>query len=377
VPDAVIAGAVRTPIGKFGRGYRDVSAPQLGSIVIKEAVARSGVSPSSVEEVVMGNVISAGMGQAPARQAALAAGLPMSVAAVTVNKVCASGLKAVAMAADAIWAGSAEVVVAGGMENMSRAPYLLQRARFGYRYNHGKLLDSMIVDGLWDAYKGFHMGMTGEIVADRNHITRDEMDAFSLESHRRAAKATQEGRFRDELVPVETPVGAIVEVDEGIRSDTSLEKLAALRPVFKEDGMITAGNASQLSDGASALVLMASDAAESMGVEPLAKVMAYATSGVSPELVMEAPIPAVRKLLRRTEKKIEDFDLFEHNEAYAAATIAVGRELGIPSDKLNVNGGAVALVCTLVEALSPWGIDNLTVPAAAARPSAATPGHRG
>ncbi len=327
----------------FGRAFRDVPAPRLGAAVVKEAVARSGVPGDRVEEVIMGNVITAGLGQAPARQAALHGGLPPSVAAVTVNKVCASGMKSVAMAADSIWAGSRDVVVAGGMENMSRAPYLLERARYGYRYNHGRLLDGLIVDGLWDAFKDFHMGETGEIVAERKGVTREDMDAFALESHARAATASETGAFDAEIVAVETPAGGVVDKDEGIRSDTSLEKLAALPPVFREGGSVTAGNASQLSDGASALVVMSSEAAEDLGAPPLARILAYGTSGVEPELVMEAPIPAVHHLLKRAKMTLDDFDLFEHNEAYASASVAVGRELGIPFDRLNVRGGAVAL----------------------------------
>ena len=341
--EVVIAGANRTPIGKYGRGFRNVEAVKLGSVVVAEAVKRSGLVAADIEEVVMGNVIQAGLGQNPARQAALMAGLPDRVAAVTVNKVCASGMKSVAIAADAIRAGSSEIILAGGMESMSRAPYLVKEARWGIGYNHVPFLDSMVYDGLWDVYNQFHMGVTGEIVSERFHVTREEMDAFALESHRRAAKATLDGGFKEEIVPVDVPGQARVEIDEGIRQDTSIEKLAKLPPVFREKGLVTAGNASQLSDGGSAMVVLSREAADRQGVTPLARIVDYVTSGVKPELVMEAPIPAVRKILKRTGLTIDDFDLIEHNEAYAAASVAVMRELGIDHAKFNVNGGAVAL----------------------------------
>ncbi|HKZ98302.1 MAG TPA: thiolase family protein [Thermoplasmata archaeon] len=341
--DVVIAGACRTPIGKYGRGFRNVEAVKLGSLVVAEAVARAGLVSADVEEVILGNVIQAGLGQNPARQAALLGGLPDRVAAVTVNKVCASGMKSVAIASDAIRAGSAEVVVAGGMESMSRAPYLVKEARWGIGYNHVEFLDAMVHDGLWDAYNRFHMGVTGEIVSERFHVTREDQDAFALESHRRAARATSEGRFKAETLPVDVPGAGRVDADEGVRPDTSLEKLARLSPVFREGGLVTAGNASQLSDGASAMVVLSREAADRHGVAPLARIVDYVTAGTKPEWVMEAPIPAVRKLLKKTGLSIEDFDLVEHNEAYAAASLAVMRELGIPHDRLNVNGGAVAL----------------------------------
>ena len=339
----MIAGACRTPIGKYGRGFRNVEAVKLGSLVVAEAVARAGLVSADVEEVILGNVIQAGLGQNPARQAALLGGLPDRVAAVTVNKVCASGMKSVAIASDAIRAGSAEVVVAGGMESMSRAPYLVKEARWGIGYNHVEFLDAMVHDGLWDAYNRFHMGVTGEIVSERFHVTREDQDAFALESHRRAARATSEGRFKAETLPVDVPGAGRVDADEGVRPDTSLEKLARLSPVFREGGLVTAGNASQLSDGASAMVVLSREAADRHGVAPLARIVDYVTAGTKPEWVMEAPIPAVRKLLKKTGLSIEDFDLVEHNEAYAAASLAVMRELGIPHDRLNVNGGAVAL----------------------------------
>lgn len=341
--EVVIAGANRTPIGKYGRAFRNVEAVKLGSVTVAEAVNRAGLVGADIEEVIFGNVLQAGLGQNPARQVALMAGLPDRVGAVTINKVCASGMKSVAIASDAIRAGSGEIILAGGMESMSRAPYLVKEARWGIGYNHVQFLDAMINDGLWDAYNQFHMGVTGEIVSERFHVTREEMDAFALESQRRAAKATLDGKFKDEIVPVDVPGQARVEIDEGIRQDTSAEKLARLPPVFREGGSVTAGNASQLSDGASAMVVMSREAAARHGVRPLAKIVDYVTAGVKPELVMEAPIPAVRKILKRTGLSIEDFDLVEHNEAYASASVAVMKELGFDHAKFNVNGGAVAL----------------------------------
>src|SRR5438876_11339778 len=281
--DVVLAGACRTPVGKYGRAFRNVEAVKLGSTVVAEAVSRAGLVPADIEEVLMGNVISAGLGQNPARQAAIFGGLPDRVGAVTINKVCGSGLQAVMFASDMIQAGSAEVLLAGGMESMSRAPYLVKEARWGIGINNVPFVDAMVSDGLWDAYNQFHMGITGEIVAEKFHITREEMDRFALDSQRRAASATQEGRFKEQIVPVEVPGAGRVEVDEGIRTDTSLEKLARLPPVFREGGQVTAGNASQLSDGAAAMVAMSEEAAERHGVKPLARVVAYNTVGVKPE----------------------------------------------------------------------------------------------
>ena len=341
--EVVIAGACRTPMGKYGRAFRNVEAVKLGSLVVAEAVKRSGLVGADVEEVIMGNVIQAGLGQNPARQAALYAGLPDRVGAVTVNKVCASGMKSVSIAADAIRAGSEDVVIAGGMESMSRAPYLVKEARWGVGYNNVPFLDAMIQDGLWEVYNQFHMGVTGEIVSERFHVTREDQDAFALESHRRAGQATLDGKFKEEILPVELPGQARVDLDEGIRQDTSMEKLAKLPPVFREKGLVTAGNASQLSDGAAAMAVLSREAADRHGVKPLAKIVDYVTAGVKPELVMEAPIPAVRKILKRTGFTIDDFDLNEHNEAYAAASVAVMKELGIDPARFNVNGGAVAL----------------------------------
>jgi len=343
LPDVVIVGACRTPVGKYGKAFRTIEATRLGALVVKESVNRAGLVGADVEEVILGNVISAGLGQNPARQAALYGDLPDRVGAVTVNKVCGSGLKAVMFAADSIRAGSQEIIVAGGMESMSRAPHLLREARWGATMGNANLVDAMIHDGLWDIYNDFHMGMTGEIVSERHQVTREDQDRFSAESHRRAARATADGKFKTEIVPVDVPGGARVEADEGIRADSSPEKLAKLPPAFKRDGVVTAGNASQLSDGASAMVVLSQEAADRHGVRPLARIVDYVTTGMKPEWIMEAPIPAIQKLLKRTGLSVDDIDLYEHNEAFAAASCAVMKGLGIPHDRFNVNGGAVAL----------------------------------
>ena len=344
MPEAVIVSACRTPIGRYGKSLTVFSSPQLGAIAIKEAVNRARVNAAEVDEVIMGNVVTAGLGQAPARQAALAGGIPDSVPAFTVNKVCASGLKAVAIAADAIKAGSAEMIVAGGMESMSNAPYAVRELRWGSKMNDVKLVDAMVYDGLWDVYNNFHMGMTGEIVAERYNVTREDMDRLSYESHMKANRATQDGKFKAEIIPVELKAEKrLFEQDEGIRSDSTIEKLAKLPAAFKKDGKVTAGNASQLSDGGAATVVMSHEAADKKGLEPLARIVDYVSAGVKPEWVMEAPIPAVRKLLKKTGLEVKDIDLWEHNEAFASASVAVMKELGIPRDKFNVNGGAVAL----------------------------------
>jgi acetyl-CoA C-acetyltransferase len=296
----------------------------------------------------MGNVIQAGLGQNPARQAEIHSGIiPVEVPALTVNKVCGSGLKAMMIAASEIKAGDADIIVAGGMENMNLAPYLLPKARFGYRLFDGKVVDSMVFDGLWDIYNNFHMGMTGEIIAQKYNVTREDADKLSLASNQKAVAATKAGRFKDEIVPVEVPVkGGKVDflVDEGPREDSSMEKLAKLKPVFKPDGgVVTAGNASQISDGAAATVVMSRDKANELGIKPLVTIRDYNASGLVPELVMEAPIPTVRKLLAKTKLTINDLDLFEHNEAFATASCAVIKALEVPLDRFNVNGGAVAL----------------------------------
>ena len=343
----VILSACRTAIGKFGRSLVGVPAPRLGAAVIKEALKRARVDESDVNEVIMGNVLSSGLGQHPARQAAIYAGVPAGVGSLTVNKVCGSGLRAVMLAAQSIRAGDNEVVVAGGMENMSNTPYLVRNLRWGLKYGHAQLLDSMIVDGLWDAYEDYHMGVTGELVARKYKITRRQADEFAYESHMRAAAAARAGRFKDEIVEVEIEhEGGEVEKferDECIRPDTTLEKLSSLKPVFRKGGVLTAGNSSQLSDGAAALVVASAEVAKTCGVRPLARIVGYGTGGLEPSRVMEAPIPTTKSLLRRTGMKMDDVDLFEHNEAYSTASIAVRRALGVDAGRFNVNGGAVAL----------------------------------
>ncbi|MCX8173188.1 MAG: acetyl-CoA C-acetyltransferase [Thermoplasmata archaeon] len=345
--EAYIVSACRTAIGKFDGTLKGVPVQKLGAVVIEEAVKRAGIEKTAVEEVIMGNVLQAGLGQNPARQSAIYAGIPYEAGALTVNKVCGSGMKAIMIAASEIKAGDADVIVAGGMESMDNAPYLLEKARFGYRMFDGKIVDEMVYDGLWDVYNNFHMGMTGEIIAEKYHITREEIDAFALRSNQRAVKATKEGRFRDEIVPVvlEGKKGekTVFDKDEGPREDTSMEKLAKLKPVFKEGGVVTAGNASQISDGAAALVVMSEKAMNEYGAKPLARIHSYTFSGTRPELVMDAPVPTVKKLLAKTGLKIDDFDLIEHNEAFSSASVAIQKVFSIPDEKFNVNGGAVAL----------------------------------
>ncbi len=345
--EAVILSACRTPIGKFGKSLLGVSAQKLGAAVLKEALKRAKLSPADADEVILGNVISAGLGQNPARQAAIRAGIPFGVGSVTINKVCGSGLKAVMLAAQSIRAGDNEVVLAGGMESMSNAPYLAKGTRWGVKFGDARLLDAMILDGLWDAYHDYHMGITGELIAKKYHIDRKEADEFAYSSHMKAAKATAEGDFEKEIVKVkiEREGGEILEFDkdECIRPDTTMEKLAALKPVFKPGGILTAGNSSQLSDGASALVVASEEAAEKLGVKPIAKVRYYGTGGLEPARVMEAPIPTTKALLKKAKMDISDMDLVEHNEAYSTASIAVRRGLKVDEDRFNVSGGAVAL----------------------------------
>jgi acetyl-CoA C-acetyltransferase len=344
--EVAIVGAARTPIGSFGGSLADVPVPQLGATVIAAALERAGLSPHQVDEVIMGNVLSAGVGMNPARQAAMSAGLPETVPATTVNKVCGSGLKAVALAAQAITLGDAEVVVAGGMESMSRAPYLLPKARFGYRMGHGEVLDHMIKDGLWCALEDCHMGNTAENVARDYEISREDQDRFAYESHMKAARAWQEGRFAEEVVAVEVQgrQGTMrVDRDEHIRPDTSMEKLARLRPAFANGGTVTAGNASGINDGAAAVVLASKRKVRELGLEPLAWVKAYASAGVPPRIMGMGPVPAVRKVLERAGLSLGDIDLIEANEAFAAQSLAVGRELGWDWERVNVNGGAIAL----------------------------------
>jgi acetyl-CoA C-acetyltransferase len=345
--DAVIVSAVRTPTGKFLGSLKDFTAPQLGAIVVREAVRRAGVDPAAVDECIMGNVVTAGEGQNPARQAALHGGLPDHVAAMTVNKVCGSGLKAVMLAAQGIATGDIDVAVAGGMESMSNAPYLLPRVREGLRMGNGTLVDSMIHDGLWCAFEQCHMGMSGEHVADLFKVGREDQDKYAAESHRKAAHATREGWFKDEIVPVEIPQkkGAAIafDRDEPIREDTTLATLAGLKPAFKKDGSVTAGNAPGVNDGASALVVMAADKAKALGITPMARIVAQATSGLPPKLVLMTPVEAVRKVAAKAKWNLADVDLFEINEAFSVQLVAVLRELGIDPAKVNVHGGAVAL----------------------------------
>jgi acetyl-CoA C-acetyltransferase len=345
--EAVIISAARTPTGKFLGSLKGFTAPQLGALVVRESVRRAGVAPEEVDEVIMGCVVQAGLGQNPARQAALHGGIPFGVSAVTINKVCGSGLKSVMMAAQGIQLGDAEVVVAGGMESMSNAPYLLKQAREGLRMGDGKLVDSMIHDGLWCAFENYHMGNTGEVVAERYGVTREEQDEYALNSHRKAAAAIKAGRFKDEIVPVEIPqkkgAALLFETDEAVREETSLEALAKLRPAFREGGTVTAGNAPGVNDGASALVVTSEERARQLGVEPLARVAAQATSGIEPELVMMAPVEAIRKVLRKAGWSLNEVDLIELNEAFSVQAIAIMRELELDPAKVNVNGGAVAL----------------------------------
>ena len=349
IDDVVIVSAVRTPVGKFQGSLSDFTAPQLGAIAVREAVKRAGIDPNTVDECIMGNVVSAGLGQNPARQAALGAGLSDRVSAMTINKVCGSGLKAVALGQQAIQTGNSHVVVAGGMESMTNAPYLLQNARKGFRLGDQKVVDSMVHDGLWDVYNDYHMGNTGENVADKYKISREEQDEYAADSHRKAISATNECRFKDQIVPVEIPAkkkGAaptLFTKDESPREDTSAEVLRALKPAFKKDGTVTAGNAPGVNDGASALVLMSAAQAKELGLKPMARIVAQATSGIAPEWVMMAPVDAIRQLWKKTGWKNEDVDLYEINEAFSVAAIAVTRELGLDLNKVNVNGGAVAL----------------------------------
>src|SRR5215510_12783204 len=345
--DPVIISAVRTPIGKFQGSLKPLSATQLGSIVVKAAVERAGIAPENIDEVIMGNVVSAGLGQNPARQAALRAGLLTDVAAMTINKVCGSGLKAVGLAAQGIQTGDSDIVVAGGMESMTNAPYLLPGARDGYRLGHSTIVDSMIHDGLWDAYENFHMGNTGEIVAERYRVSRERQDEFALNSHRKAVAAQRAGRFRDEIVPVPIvqkkgdPV--LVDQDESPRADASIEALRALKPAFKKDGTVTAGNAPSVNDGAAAVVVTSAERAAALGKKPIARIAGQAVSGIEPALVMMAPVKAVRKLTEKIGWNLKDVDLVELNEAFSVQAIAVMEQLELNPEKVNVNGGDVAL----------------------------------
>ncbi len=345
--DIVIVSATRTPVGKFQGAFSDLSATQLGAIAVREGVKRAGIDPELVDECIMGNVVSAGLGQNPARQAALNGGLLPEVSAMTVNKVCGSGLKAVALAAQSIQTGNAEVVVAGGMESMTNAPYLLPQGRSGFRLGNATVVDSMVHDGLWDAFNDYHMGLTAENVAEKYGITREEQDEYALNSHRKAAAAWKECRFSSQVVPVEVPKkkgpALVVDRDESIREDASIEALRALKPAFKKDGTVTAGNAPGVNDAGAALVVTSARKAAELGLKPLVRIRAQASSGVDPRWVMMAPVTGVQKVLARAGWAADSVDLFELNEAFAVQAIAVTRELGIPFDKVNVNGGAVAI----------------------------------
>ena len=347
--EVVVISGCRTPVGKFQGSLSDLSAPQLGAIAVREAVRRAHLDPKLVDECIMGNVVSAGLGQNPARQAAIFGGLPPQVGAMTVNKVCGSGLKAVALAAQAIQTGNSSIVVAGGMESMTNAPYLLPQARKGYRLGNGQIVDAMVHDGLWDIYNNYHMGVTGENVAEKYGITRDEQDQYALNSHRKAIAAIKECRFKSQIVPVELPAKkkgeapVMFDKDESPREDTTIEILRSLKPAFKKDGTVTAGNAPGVNDGAAALVVTSARQAKELGAEPMVRIVAQATSGIDPAWVMMAPVDAVRKIWEKTGWKNEDVDLYELNEAFSVQALGVMRELGLDPNKVNVNGGAVAL----------------------------------
>lgn len=344
--EVVIVSAVRTPIGSFNGALSGISATRLGALVVAEAVRRAGIPKDAVDEVIMGNVIAAGLGQAPARQASIYAGLPEKVEALTVNKMCGSSLKAAMLAAQAIMCGGADVVIAGGMENMTQAPYLLEKARAGYRLGHGQLLDSLLRDGLIDVYNDSHMGNCAELCAERYELSREELDAFAVRSYQKAIKAQREGLFKEEILPVQVPQGRreplLVEHDEE-PTRVNFEKLPQLAPAFQKDGKITAGNASSINDGAAAVAVVGRDVAEKMGLQPMARIVASSAFAQQPEWFTTAPAGAIKKVLAKTGLGIDDIDLFEINEAFAAVSLAVNRELGIDEARVNVNGGAVAL----------------------------------
>jgi acetyl-CoA C-acetyltransferase len=343
----VIISATRTAIGKFQGSLKSFTAPQLGSIAVRAAVERAGLDAAQVEEVIMGCVLQAGLGQNPARQAALGAGLPDKVSALTINKVCGSGLKAVMLAAQSIALGDNEIIVAGGMESMSNAPYLLPKARDGYRMGDGEIVDSMIHDGLWCAFDCWHMGETGEVVAEKYAVTRQQQDEYAVNSQRKAVTAIKSGRFKDEITPVEIPQRKgppiVFDTDEGPRDDSSLEALSKLKPAFRAGGTVTAGNASTINDGAAAVVVTSMETAKRLGRAPLIRIVAQATSGVEPKLVMMAPVDAVKKVAAKAGWDLKDVDLFELNEAFSSQSVALLEQLGIEAEKVNVNGGAVAL----------------------------------
>jgi len=368
----VLLSAVRIPSGKFLGALSPLSATRLGALVVAEAVRRAGIAPERVDEVILGNVVGAGLGQNPARQAAIGGGIPDTVPALTINKVCGSGLKAVVLGAQAIRCGDAEIVVAGGMESMSNAPYLLRNARGGFRMGHQQVVDSVIHDGLWDAYHDYHMGLTGELVAERYDVNREQQDQWALESHRKAIAAIDAGKFRKEILPVEIPQGkgdpVRFDTDESPRRDATIEALRKLKPAFKKDGTVTAGNAPGLSDGAAALVVASAEAAQRLGLKPRAEIVAYASSGLAPELVMMAPEKAIRSVWEKTGWSAGQVDLYEINEAFAVQQVALGRALGIDRAKHNVWGGGVALghpigasgariLTTLLHALEDRGLE--------------------
>ena len=345
--DVVVASIVRTPVGNFGGTLKDISAVQLGVVAVREALKRAGVEASKVENVILGNVLQAAQGQNPARQVCIYAGLPQETPAMTINKVCASGLRAISLAAQIIKAGDADIIIAGGMENMSAAPYALMNARWGYRMGESALVDVMIRDGLWDAFNQYHMGITAENVASRWNLTRDELDRFSAESQQKAEKAVKSGRFKDEIVPVEIAgkkgEAKVFDNDEFPRFGTTHEALLKLKPAFKPDGVVTAGNSSGINDGAAAAVIMSAEKASSMGITPMARIVSYASAGVDPKIMGTGPIPASRKALEKAGWKAGDLDLIEANEAFASQAIVVNREMGWDASKVNVNGGAIAI----------------------------------
>jgi acetyl-CoA C-acetyltransferase len=347
--EVVIISGCRTAVGKFQGSLTDLSAPQLGAVVVREAVKRAGLSSDQVDECIMGNVLPAGLGQNPARQAAIFGGLSPATGAMTINKVCGSGLKAVALAAQAVQTGNSSIVVAGGMESMTNAPYLLPQARTGYRLGNGQVIDSMVHDGLWDIYNDYHMGVTGENVAEKYGITREEQDEFAVHSHRKAVAAMKECRFKSQIVPVEIPAKKkgqaplLFEKDESPREDTTIEVLRSLKPAFKKDGTVTAGNSPGVNDGAAAVVVTSAQRAKQLGAPPMVRIVAQATSGVEPKWVMMAPVGAVRKIWEKTGWKSDDVDLYELNEAFSVQALGVMRELGLDPNKVNVNGGAVAI----------------------------------
>jgi acetyl-CoA C-acetyltransferase len=345
--EVVIVSAVRTAIGNFMGALSETPATELGAVVIKEALNRAGIKGEQVDEVIMGNVLQAGVGQGPGRQAAIKAGLPNEVSSMAINKLCGSGLKAVHLAAQAIQTGEAEIVVAGGMENMSLAPYLLAKGRTGYKMGDGMVIDSMIQDGLQCALNSYHMGVTAENIAEQYGLTREKQDEFAAWSQQKAENAIKEGKFKEEIVPVKIPQRKgdpiVFDSDEFPRAGVTAEILGKLKPAFKKDGSVTAGNASGINDGAAALVLMSREKAAELGIKPMAVIRANGTAGVDPKIMGIGPVPATKKALEKAGLSIEDLDLIEANEAFAAQSLAVGRDLQIPNDKLNVNGGAVAL----------------------------------